>query len=146
MSEGLQHIDAKEFSKSPSGSPSSHLADESDVFLIGEFAVAVGMEPKTIRFYEKAGLIKPKRLGRMRVYKRADVNRLKAVKYLRQIGLPIRQIKALVERSANFSLDTISTPEVAGFLQRHLEDMHKKHRDFENAIRDLSARLKVEAA
>ena len=145
MSENTQFIDTKEFSASSSSSATHH-SGENDVYLIGEFAVAVGLEAKTIRFYEKAGLIRPKRLGRMRVYRRQDVDRLKAVKYLRQLGLPIRQIKTLVDQYDDFTMDKIATPEVAGFLSRHLQDMHRKQQEFENTIKDLSERLKVNAA
>ncbi|MCA0432981.1 MAG: MerR family transcriptional regulator [Proteobacteria bacterium] len=145
MSEDVQDLELKELSMEANNPTTGGLSD-GDVFLIGEFAVAVGMEPKTIRFYEKAGLMKPKRLGRMRVYRAGDVGRLKAIKYLRQIGLPIRQIKTLVERSDDFSMKTIATPEVAAQLSRHLEVMHRKHQDFENAIKDLSARLSTQAA
>ncbi len=145
MSENLHSIDSKDFSEGSSTATLTTFGDGS-VYLIGEFAIAVGLEAKTIRFYEKAGLIRPKRLGRMRVYTRQDVERLKAVRYLRQLGLPIRQIKALVDQSRDFTMEKIATPEVASFLSRHLEDMHRKHMEYENTIRDLSERLKESAA
>ncbi len=69
--------------------------DHSD-FLIGPLSAMVGLEPKTIRFYEKAGLIKPQRIGRYRLYHQNDVLVLSAIKKLREFGVPIAHIRKLL--------------------------------------------------
>ena len=65
--------------------------------LISDVAAKVELEPKTIRFYEKAGLIKPKRMGQLRVFSSDDVEVLLFIKKLRQYDMPITQVRKVLE-------------------------------------------------
>lgn len=78
-----------------------------DVLLIGNLVACVGMEPKTVRFYEKVGLIKPQRLGNFRVYNSRDVELLKVIKFLRSLDMSIRIIKRLLEAHGRLRLDNL---------------------------------------
>jgi DNA-binding transcriptional MerR regulator len=74
------------------------------VYLIGELSKAFGIEATAIRFYEKAGLINPDRVGKLRIYRRQDVERLAAIIYLRALNVPMIKVKQLLdgpETSAN---------------------------------------------
>src|SRR6478736_6172403 len=69
-----------------------------DGFLfIGELAKLTGTDPKTIRFYERVELISPPRHGRFRTYLASDVRRLKNVLTLRRLGVPIAQIREILD-------------------------------------------------
>jgi DNA-binding transcriptional MerR regulator len=63
------------------------------LLLISDVAQKVDLEPKTIRFYEKMGLLKPKRIGQLRVFADSDIEVLLFVKKLRQYGMPIAQVR-----------------------------------------------------
>jgi DNA-binding transcriptional MerR regulator len=65
------------------------------VYLISELSAEVGLEPKTIRFYEREGLVLPTRHGRFKFYSACDVNHLKVIKVLRSYGFPLEKIRAL---------------------------------------------------
>ncbi|MBL8790416.1 MAG: MerR family transcriptional regulator [Rhizobiales bacterium] len=73
--------------------------------LIGQVAEHTGLEPKTVRYYERAGLLKPKRIGRLRIYAMDDVERLKVIKLLRQFDLPIRTIKSFIQENEAMRVD-----------------------------------------
>jgi MerR family transcriptional regulator, thiopeptide resistance regulator len=77
------------------------------ISLIGNLIDSVGMEPKTVRFYERAGLIKPSRLGSLRVYNERDVELLKVIKFMRSLDMSIRIIKDLVERHSWLRMDNL---------------------------------------
>ena len=77
------------------------------IFLIGNLIDSVGMEPKTVRFYERAGLIKPNRLGSFRVYSDKDVELLKVIKFMRSLDMSIRIIKDLFERHSWLRMDNL---------------------------------------
>jgi DNA-binding transcriptional MerR regulator len=79
--------------------------------LIGDLQATVGLEPKTIRFYEDAGMVKPRRIGRIRVYDHDDARRLKVVKFLRQFDLSLQLIRTLLKKHA--SIDVNNIPEEA---------------------------------
>lgn len=66
---------------------------------IGQLAGQVGIPAKTIRFYESIGLIEPaKRLENgYRAYESGAEEELRIIKYARDLGLPIAEIKKLME-------------------------------------------------
>jgi DNA-binding transcriptional MerR regulator len=66
------------------------------ILLISEVAEKVALEPKTIRFYEKAGLLKPRRLGQLRIFTKSDIEILILVKQLREYGMPIVRIREVL--------------------------------------------------
>jgi MerR family copper efflux transcriptional regulator len=70
---------------------------------IGTLSKKVDLPTKTIRFYEDKGLISsPKRLENgYRVYEDAVVDELKLIKYVRDLGLPIKEIKKLMLGCSN---------------------------------------------
>lgn len=66
---------------------------------IKEVEYVVGLSSKNIRYYEDVGLITPTRNSQndYRVYSDDDVKRLKLIKFLRELNVPIREIKDLVD-------------------------------------------------
>ncbi len=68
------------------------------VLTIGELAKQTGVPTKTIRFYESIGLVdEPERLDNgYRVYPQSRVEELTLIKNVRDLGLPIPQIKRLM--------------------------------------------------
>jgi DNA-binding transcriptional MerR regulator len=71
------------------------IANELDFLFIGELAILLGVNPKTIRYYESEGLLTPLRHGKFRTYRRVDVGRLKLIISLRRLGVSIANIKSL---------------------------------------------------
>lgn len=65
---------------------------------IGEVARAVGMTPKTLRFYEEQGLLPPARRSAngYRQYDEGSVNRLDFIARSRVAGLSIHQIRSIL--------------------------------------------------
>jgi len=77
------------------------------MFLIGNLVDSTGMEPKTIRFYERAGLIKPRRVGTYRVYSNKDVELLKVIKFFRALDMSIKLIRELLEKHGRLRMDSL---------------------------------------
>lgn len=67
--------------------------------LINEVEHMVGLSKKSIRYYEENGLLCPKRnvLNDYRIYSNAEVQKLKKIKFLRDLGVSIRELKLLDE-------------------------------------------------
>lgn len=92
---------------------------------IGELARETGVDPKTIRFYERAELLSPPRHGRFRTYLAADVMRLKNVLNLRRMGVPIADIRKLFAEVTP-ELDVLRDPGVIRLLQHHMQTLRKR--------------------
>jgi DNA-binding transcriptional MerR regulator len=64
---------------------------------IGELATVLGLNPKTIRYYEDIGLLpKPQRtVSGYRLYEAADVERLSFIGKAKAIGLTLEEIREI---------------------------------------------------
>ncbi len=74
----------------------------------------VGISKKNIRFYEEQGLLNPGRADNgYRQYGQADVQRLKQIKLLRKLAVPIEDIRSVLRGEG--SLDTCFTRQLREF-------------------------------
>src|ERR1700676_3131198 len=73
-------------------------APEKEAMNIGAAAKATGIPAKTIRYYERVGLLEkpPRSEGNYRVYGDRDVATLRFVQRARQLGFSIKEIAGLV--------------------------------------------------
>jgi DNA-binding transcriptional MerR regulator len=83
---------------------------------IGELARLVGVTPKTVRHYEKIGLLPEAERSESgyRLYSASDLLRLNRVKRLRSLGLTLRQVRSVLgegdgELSLRTTLKTLRT-------------------------------------
>ena len=72
---------------------------------INQVEELVGITKKNIRFYEDQGLLNPNRNPEngYREYHMQDVNRLYKIKLLRKLGVPIEEIRLLMEEKQTLS-------------------------------------------
>ncbi len=65
--------------------------------LISDVEVMVGLSKKSIRFYEENGLLSPQRKEEngYRIYNEEDIYKLKVIKFLRELDVPIKELIAL---------------------------------------------------
>lgn len=77
-------------------------------YTVQALAELSGVTPRTLRWYDRIGLLKPGRVGEngYRYYGPAQVDRLQDILYYRALGVPLEQIKA--------SLDDPSFDRLAG--------------------------------
>ena len=88
------------------GKPTRRGAARANSFADAPAAVAkrFGISPKALRVYERAGLIAPARtVSGWRVYGQAEIERLAAVAALKQLGLPLKRIAALLSGKADLA-------------------------------------------
>lgn len=85
----------------------------------------VGISRKNIRFYEEQGLLSPGRAENgYREYDENDILRLKQIKFLRKLNVPIQQIQMLTK-------GTISPSDC---FRRHLTDLHQSASDLQETM------------
>ncbi len=103
-----------------------------EFLFIGELANKLGVNPKTIRYYEREGLLKPTRHGSFRTYLSSDVERLTIILAMRKLGVSIANIKLLSlvdegEEGKQF---------IENSLRVHLELLNKQKLILEEQLRD----------
>ena len=93
---------------------------------INEVEAAVGVTKKNIRFYEEEGLITPGREpgNGYRSYSQADVERLRRIKLLRKLDVPLAEIREMLEGQCTLT----------DGMNRQLERLSARRKDLEEAI------------
>ncbi len=94
---------------------------------INEVENIVNLSKKAIRYYEQEGLINPKRNQNndYRLYTEEDLNKLKIIKFLRELGVPISELKEL--NNHNLSLKDCLIKRI-----KNLEDEEENYQKVKN--------------
>ena len=96
-----------------------------EILKIKQVEDRVGISRKNIRFYEEQGLLSPGRAENgYREYDENDILRLKQIKFLRKLNVPIQQIQMLTK-------GTISPSDC---FRRHLTDLHQSASDLQETM------------
>ena len=93
---------------------------------IKEAEEQTGISRANIRYYEKMGLLQPKRNEKngYREYRPEDIKRILQIKILRKLDVPIEEIK-----------DTFDRPEMFGkVIQKQKERLEKQRAEMTDAI------------
>ena len=91
---------------------------------IGDVAERSGLPPKTIRYYEDIGLIRPNRgPNGYRAFSEADLHRLAFLARARSLGFSIEECRALLALWAD---DTRASADVKAMAEAHLTDIDRK--------------------
>jgi DNA-binding transcriptional MerR regulator len=124
-----------------------------DLVSIGEFSRLSRLSPKALRLYDELGLLPPARVdpdSGYRWYQPGQLERARLVASLRQIGLPLAQIKGIVDLPATAAADQIASywaaveadHDARRELANHLVDRlnGKRSAVFEVALREIPTR------
>lgn len=90
---------------------------------IQELEQKTGLERPTIRFYEREGLVNPKRTENgYREYSEEDATQLLKIKLLRQLGMSVEKIRKLQQGSADFAQ---AMEEQIAFLSSQIQEQKR---------------------
>jgi MerR family copper efflux transcriptional regulator len=92
---------------------------------LGEAAARSGVPPKTIRFYEEAGIIKPaaRSENRYRAYGEPDIHTLRFVQRARRLGFSLKDVAALLDLYRN---SRRSSRDVKKLALAHVADLDRR--------------------
>ncbi len=96
-------------------------------YTIKALAELAGVTPRTLRWYDQKGLLKPRRLTEAgyRLYGPGEVDRLQAILFYRELGLELDAIRALVDAP---DFDRLAA------LQSHLAELESRRQRLDALI------------
>ena len=111
-----------------------HRAIPEGYMKVGELAKQMGITVRTLQYYDKEGLLSPsaESEGGFRLYTDKDMVKLTQILTLKQLGIPLRDIKKRI-----VSIDTPS--DMATFLTEHETSIRKKIEDLTESLEELQA-------
>lgn len=114
--------------------------DRARALRIGKAARAADLDPRTLRYYEGIGLVRPS--GRTsagyRLYTEREVEALRFVRRTRALGLSLREAGELLETWAR---GVRPCDDLDAILRRHLQEVDARVRELEGLRDDMRAIL-----
>lgn len=89
-------------------------------YTVQELARMAGVSPRTLRYYDQIGLLKPARINAAgyRIYESGQLDRLQHILLYRELGVGLKQIKAILENPAFDGLSALK--------KHHRELLHRR--------------------
>lgn len=113
-------------------------------FLVSDFAETFNISARTLRFYEELGLISPERSeSGYRKYTEKDAFLLKTVQTLKELGLTLSDIQALLSPSSDKKNKNFSMADLRTSLMTHRKEFVEKAKQFEKNIAHIDKILKA---
>lgn len=103
----------------------AHTNKDEPLYMIGIAARLCEMHPQTLRMYERAGLIKPERVGsKNRLYSDADIERLRQIqRFTHDLGVNLAGVEVILS------------------LLKRMDEMRQEMEDEMNRVREEMARM-----
>ncbi len=106
------------------------------LFMISVAAELAGMHPQTLRLYERRGLVSPQRTaGRTRRYSQRDVERLRRIQELTELGLNLAGVQRVLAMEQQIETMKLRMEvleerldEAAEVMRREVERIERSHR------------------
>lgn len=110
---------------------------------IGELAQKAGVTPRTIRYYETLGLLKPnQRQGTgFRYYTDIELARLHKIDCLKALGLTLEEIASIIDLFFQDSTGVLGKQKLLDILQAHLKETDEKIASLAQFRSDLQANI-----
>ncbi len=110
--------------------------DSQRIYSIAELSREFAITPRTIRFYEEKGLIKPRRQGLTRLYSAGDRTRLSWIRRGTRLGLSLAEIHELLDL---YQVDRTGLQQMRELLRRsrlHIAELERKRSDLDAHINE----------
>ena len=87
----------------------SQSKEKNNLYTTGEIAKLCGVSVRTVQYYDDRGILIPSTLseGGRRLYSEEDLGRMRIICFLREAGLPINSISALLHEEGTAVLKTL---------------------------------------
>ena len=114
----------------------------SSTYTTGELAKACNTTVRTVQYYDARGILTPSALseGGRRLYSESDLSRMKAICFLRELGLPIKSIGEILQAKEAGTVLRLLLEQQAESLRSEVNQKQEKLAETEALLRALKDR------
>lgn len=107
-------------------------------YKIGDLAATVGLPVHVVRFYEKYGIVSPRRTGdgKYRTFEELDLRRLTLARHLRSFGFSLEQTAELLS-SSSYSRQYEALDQQASRIQQEIRRLERVQRSIHRELADM---------
>ena len=103
-------------------------SDDEPIYVISVAARLVEMHPQTLRYYERAGLLKPTRSsGKIRLYSQREIERLRKISRLtNELGVNLAGVEIIIDLTERLELIQERMKQRETILQTEIEKLKRE--------------------
>jgi DNA-binding transcriptional MerR regulator len=120
-------------------SDTSRLAGDTATFTISDLASEFDVTTRTIRFYEDEGMLAPAREGLKRVFSPRDRTRLRLILRGKRIGLPLAEIKEIVDMYDGPPGEAGQLDHLLGRIDLRVAELTQRRAEIDSMLEELAA-------
>ena len=101
---------------------------EEPIYVISVAARLVEMHPQTLRYYERAGLLKPTRSsGKIRLYSQKEIDRLRKIARLtNELGVNLAGVEIIIDLTERIEVLQATMKQRETELLEEIEQLHRE--------------------
>ncbi|MGG3891063.1 MerR family transcriptional regulator [Metabacillus fastidiosus] len=100
-----------------------------EYYTIGQVSKLCKIPTKTLRYYDEIDLLKPEKVSletKYRYYSQNDILKIPVIKYYKQLGFQLKDIKNLIRSLDVSTLESYFTKELA-IVEKQIQELNNKH-------------------
>ncbi len=109
-----------------------------DFYTVTELADELGITPRTIRFYETKGLIKPRRAGTTRVYTHRERARMLLILRGKRLGFSLADVREYLDLYDADPSQLKQLRLLTQKIERRISELEQQREDLETALQELN--------
>ena len=111
--------------------------DKEKLHTIGELSAEFDLTPRSLRFYEDEGLLKPKREGTKRLYGYRDYARLKLICRGKRLGFSIADIKEFLSLYSVEGQHEVQARYFVEIADKRIDSLEQQLQDVQQTLSEL---------
>lgn len=111
--------------------------ESKELYSVTELAAALGVTPRTLRFYEDQGLVTPRRVGNARVYSHRDRGRLALILRGKRLGFSLREIGDWLDLYDADPHQGTQMRALVGKVRARIETLETQRADLDATLKEL---------
>ena len=104
---------------------------------VSELATELGITPRTIRFYETKGLLKPRRVGMTRVYTHRERARMLLILRGKRLGFSLADISEYLSLYDADPSQMMQLQSLTQKIDRRVAELQRQREDLETTLQEL---------
>jgi MerR family Zn(II)-responsive transcriptional regulator of zntA len=113
-------------------------------FQIGDVADELNISQRTVRYYEELGLISAERSdGGYRVFNEAQIERLRTILALKEIGMPLEEIRGLLKLRQHGVTGSETSTKLLEYLKTKTGSLKETIKRYNSVIKELEDVIKI---
>ena len=108
-------------------------------YRIGDLCQEFDVTPRTVRYYESCGILRPERRGQSRIFGEGDRVRLRLALRGRRLGFSLAEVREMLDLYDQDGGEVAQLERTLAYGRQKITELQQRRREVEEALEELEA-------